>query len=47
MEPTLQKKSSGLPIFGVFLILLGAGLVLNKLHVFRYGWGIILWGLHV
>jgi predicted Kef-type K+ transport protein len=43
MEPTLQKKSSGLPIFGVFLILLGAGLVLNKLHVFQYGWGIIFW----
>ena len=43
MEPTLQKKSSGLPIFGVFLILLGAGLVLNKLHVFHYSWGIIFW----
>jgi hypothetical protein len=43
MEPTLQKKSSGLPIFGVFLILLGAGFILNKLHVFHYSWGIILW----
>ena len=43
MEPTLHKKSSGLPIFGVFLILLGAGFILNKLHVFHYSWGIILW----
>jgi hypothetical protein len=43
MEPTLQKKSSGLPVFGVFLILLGAGFILNKLHVFHYSWGIILW----
>jgi hypothetical protein len=43
MEPTLQKKSSGLSIFGVFLILLGAGFILNKLHVFHNNWGIILW----
>jgi hypothetical protein len=43
MEPTLQKKSSGLPILGVFLILLGAGLILNKLQVFLHSWGIILW----
>jgi hypothetical protein len=43
MEPTLQKKSSGLPVFGVFLILLGAGFILNKLQVFHYSWGIILW----
>jgi len=43
MEPTLHKKSGGLPIFGVFLILLGAGLILNKLHVFHYSWGIIFW----
>jgi hypothetical protein len=43
MEPTLQKKSNGLSIFGVFLILLGAGFILNKLHVFHYSWGIILW----
>jgi len=43
MEPTLQKKSSGIPIFGVFLILLGAGFILNKLHLFHYSWGTILW----
>jgi hypothetical protein len=43
MEPILKKKSSDFPIFGIFLILLGAGLILNKLHVFHYSWGIILW----
>jgi hypothetical protein len=43
MEPTSQKKSSGIPVLGIFLILLGAALILNKLHVFHYGWGIILW----
>lgn len=43
MEPTVQKKSNGLPMFGIFLILLGTGLILNKLHVFRFSWGIILW----
>jgi hypothetical protein len=43
MEPAIQKKSNGLPIFGVFLILLGVGLVLNKLQVFHYNWKIILW----
>jgi hypothetical protein len=43
MEPILKKKSSDFPIFGIFLILLGAGLILSKLHVFHYSWGIILW----
>jgi len=43
METTLQKKSNGIPIFGIFLILLGAGLILNKLHVFQYGWRTVFW----
>jgi len=43
MEPILKKKSSDFPIFGIFLILLGAGLILNKLRVFHYSWGIIFW----
>jgi hypothetical protein len=43
MEPILKKKSSNFPIFGIFLILLGAGLILSKLHVFHYSWGIIFW----
>jgi hypothetical protein len=44
MEPTIQKKTSGISIFGFFLIFLGAGLLLNKLHVLHYTWGMILWG---
>lgn len=43
MEPIVQKKSSGISVFGIFLILLGAGLVLNKLHFLHYGWKTILW----
>jgi hypothetical protein len=43
MEPIVQKKSPGLSTFGIFLILLGAGLILNKLHLLQYGWKTILW----
>lgn len=43
MEPTIQKKSTGLPIIGVFLLLLGVGLFLNRLHLFHIHWKIILW----
>ncbi len=43
MEPITQKRSRGFSIFGIFLILLGVGLILNKLHMIHYGWGIILW----
>jgi hypothetical protein len=43
METITRKRSSGLPIFGIFLILLGVGIILNKLHVIHYGEGIILW----
>ena len=43
MEQTIKKRSQGLSIFGILLILLGVGLILNKLHVIHYSWGIILW----
>jgi hypothetical protein len=43
MEQTAQKRSQGLLIFGILLILFGVGLILNKLHVIHYSWGIILW----
>jgi hypothetical protein len=43
MEPSIQKKASGISVFGIFLILLGAGLILNKLHFLHYGWKTILW----
>jgi hypothetical protein len=43
MEQVVQKKSSGISVFGIFLILLGAGLILNKLQFFHYSWKTILW----
>jgi hypothetical protein len=43
MESTLGKKLRGLSFFGIFLILLGVGLILHKLHILHYSWGIILW----
>jgi len=43
MEPTLEKRSTGLPILVFFFILLGAGLILIKTASIHYGWGIILW----
>lgn len=43
METITKKRSGGFSIFGIFLILLGAGLILNRLNLLRYKWGIILW----
>ena len=43
METTAQKRSNRFSIFGIFLILLGAGLILSKLNFLHYTWGIILW----
>jgi hypothetical protein len=43
MEEVTQKKSSGIPVFGIFLILLGVGLFLNKIHLMDHGWKTIFW----
>ena len=43
METITPKRSGRFSIFGIFLILLGAGLILSKLNLFHYKWGIILW----
>jgi hypothetical protein len=43
MEPITQKRSGGFSILGIFLILLGAGLILSKLNLLHYKWGMILW----
>jgi hypothetical protein len=43
MESITQQRLKGLSVFGIFLILLGIGLILNKLHLLRYGWGTIIW----
>jgi hypothetical protein len=43
METITQKRSGGFSIFGIFLILLGAGLILSRLEILHYKWGIILW----
>ncbi|RPI06700.1 MAG: hypothetical protein EHM64_02015 [Ignavibacteriae bacterium] len=43
METTTPKRSTGFSIFGIFLILLGAGLILSKLKLLHYQWGTILW----
>jgi len=43
METITRKRSGGFSIFGVFLILLGLGLILSKLSLFHYRWGIIFW----
>ena len=43
METITRKRSNGFSIFGIFLILLGAGLILSKLNFLHYTWGIVLW----
>ena len=43
METSAQKRTGGFSIAGIFLILLGAGLILNRLHLLHYRGGIILW----
>jgi hypothetical protein len=43
METMTRKRSKGFSMFGIFLILLGAGLILSKLNLLHYTWGIILW----
>jgi hypothetical protein len=43
METITRKRSGRFSIFGIFLILLGAGLILSKLNLLHYNWGIILW----
>jgi hypothetical protein len=43
MEPIVQKRPQGFSLFGIFLILLGAGLILQRLHVLHYNWTMILW----
>lgn len=44
MEPiTREQRLKGFPIFGIFLILLGIGLILSRLHLLHYGWSTILW----
>ena len=43
METSTQKRNSGFPIFGIFLIILGIGLILNRLQLLHYHWGGILW----
>ncbi len=43
METVIEKKSKGIPIFGIFFILLGTGIFLSKLHLFAYGWKTVFW----
>lgn len=43
METKIDKKPREFSFFGIFLILLGAGLILHRLHILHYGWGTILW----
>jgi hypothetical protein len=43
MDANIQKRSGKFSIFGIFLIMLGAGLILSKLHLLQYDWSTILW----
>lgn len=44
MDSTPQEqRSKGLSVLGILLIVLGVGLILNRLHVLHYGWHTILW----
>jgi hypothetical protein len=43
MEKELEKKSNGLSIAGIFLILAGSMLILSKLHFMSYSWKFIFW----
>ncbi len=44
MDPLIQEqRSKGFSVFGIVLIILGAALILNRLHVLHYSWPVILW----
>jgi hypothetical protein len=44
MDSTSQEHpSKGFAIFGILLIVLGASLILTRLHILHYGWHTILW----
>lgn len=43
MNQLQHNKSKGLPIFPVFLIFLGVGLLLNRLSFLQYNWKTIFW----
>jgi hypothetical protein len=43
MDANIQKRTGKFSILGIFLILLGAGLILSKLHLLQYDWSTILW----
>jgi hypothetical protein len=43
MEPAIKKRSREFSIFGIFMILLGIGLILHKLNLLHYGWKTIFW----
>jgi hypothetical protein len=43
METITRPRPKGFSIFGIFLIVLGIGLILSKLNLLQYRWGIILW----
>ncbi len=43
MGPLIQQRTQRLSFLGIFFILLGAGLVLRKLHVLHFNWTMILW----
>jgi len=43
MESMTKKNIGGFSIFGIFLIVLGVGLIMSKLHFLHYEWGSILW----
>jgi len=44
MEVIAHERARGLSIFGLFLVLLGAVLLLHRFHILHYGWTTLLWG---
>ncbi len=41
--PSQEQRPKGLSVFGILLIVVGASLILNRLHLFHYSWHAILW----
>jgi hypothetical protein len=43
MEPLVQKGKLPLSLAGIFFILLGAGLLMQRLNILQHRWSTILW----
>ena len=43
MENSIQKRSLSFSLVGIFLILLGTGILLQRLHILSHQWSTVVW----